>query len=453
MTDATSAASASSPAGGDGADSPAGSAKPLTIVIGADTFAPELNGSATFSASLAGGMAKRGHDVHVVAPAASKHEHGVFPEEHGGAIVTVHRLKSWRYRPHPWYRFALPWRIQANSRHIIRDVKPDVVHFQSNIVVGRGLSAQALKSDIRLIATNHVIPDNLLEFSLMPHFVRSAIIRWLWWDAGRIYGRAEAMTSPTRRAADYLQDHTKLRGVLAISCGLDASVYTPDFTPDKENLIVFVGRVTSEKRIDELVDAFALLDPALNARLEIVGGGELEGELKAQAEALGILDRVTFDSYVSTEFLRNALTRAKVFAMPSTAELQSIATMEALASALPVVAANALALPHLVHDGENGYLFEPGDIEEFAARLTDVLTLPEEKLQAFKHESMKIVEAHDINKTLTTFEELYRGHKVVEPLIEESLPFHEIVRRRIEKVRRSGERVAKDLRSRVRSLD
>jgi glycosyltransferase involved in cell wall biosynthesis len=250
------------------------------------------------------------------------------------------------------------------------------------------------------------------------------------------------MTSPTRRAADFLEEHTQLKGVLAISCGLDASLYTPDFSPDKENLIMFIGRVTSEKHIDELVSAFALLDPALNAKLEIVGGGELEDQLKAQAASLGISDRVQFDSYVTTEFLREALTRAKVFAMPSIAELQSIATMEALATALPVVAANALALPHLVHDGENGYLFEPGDIEEFAARLTDVLTMPNNELQAFKHESLKIVEAHDINKTLSTFEELYRGHKVVEPLVEASLPLHEIIRNRIEKVRRSGKRVA-----------
>lgn len=63
--------------------------------------------------------------------------------------------------------------------------------------------------------------------------------------------------------------------------------------------------------------------------------------------------------YVDESYLRNALTRATVFAMPSIAELQSISTMEAMASGLPIVAADAMALPHLVHDGENGYLFEP----------------------------------------------------------------------------------------------
>ncbi len=93
---------------------------------------------------------------------------------------------------------------------------------------------------------------------------------------------------------------------------------------------MFVGRVTGEKQIDKLIRAFALLDPSLDARLEIVGGGELEDELKRLAVSLEVADRVQFDSYVSTEFLRDALTRATVFAMPSIAELQSIATMEAL---------------------------------------------------------------------------------------------------------------------------
>ena len=415
--------------------------KPLTIVIGADTFAPEINGSATFSASLAGGLAKRGHDVHVVAPSGHHGGHGTYQEEHGGAVVTVHRLYSWRWYPHPWLRFALPWMIQANSARILDAVRPDAVHFQSNIVVGHGLSKQALKRGIRLIATNHVMPENLLEFTLIPKFLQAIPVRISWWDAGRIYGRAEKVSTPTRRAADYLEAHTKLRGVLAISCGLDASNYTPDFTKRKANKIVFVGRVTGEKQIDKLVRAFALLDPSLDATLEIVGGGELVGELKALATSLGVMDRVTFSGYATNEYLRGTLTAATVFAMPSIAELQSIATMEALASGLPVVAANAMALPHLVHDGQNGYLFEPGDVKEFAARLTDVLNLPHDKYLAFQHESLRIVEAHDINKTLTTFEELYRGHSVIEPLVEESLPLREIIRARVQKIRAAAPKV------------
>jgi glycosyltransferase involved in cell wall biosynthesis len=175
---------------------------------------------------------------------------------------------------------------------------------------------------------------------------------------------------------------------------------------------VFLGRVVDEKRIDKLIRAFAKLDPALDARLEIVGGGELEHTLKNLAQTLGVKDHVTFTGYVDDAYLKGALTRAKVFAMPSIAELQSISTMEAMASGLPIVAADAMALPHLVHDGENGYLFEPDNVEELAEKLTTVLTLPEDELLALKKESLRIVESHDIQRTLDTFESLYRGETV-----------------------------------------
>ena len=386
-------------------------AKPLRILIGADTFAPEINGAATFAARLAAGMVERGHEVHIVAAAPSR-RHGTFTEVLEGQPMTVHRLKSWRWYPHPWLRFALPWQIEKNSARILDEVKPDVVHFQSHIIIGRGLSNQAKKRGIRIVGTNHFMPENMLEHALLPKFVVPFAVRAAWAAASRSFGRAEVVTTPTRKAADFLEHYTKLTDVLAISCGVDAHHYTPDFTPRTGNLILFVGRITSEKQLDKLLRAFAKLDPALDAKLELVGGGEQENSLKSLASQLGVRDRVTFTGYVDEAYLRNALTRATVFAMPSIAELQSISTMEAMASGLPIVAANAMALPHLVHDGENGFLFEPGNVDELAEKLTRVLTMPENELQALKKESLRIVESHDIQRTLDTFESLYRGEPV-----------------------------------------
>ena len=257
------------------------------------------------------------------------------------------------------------------------------------------------------------MPENLLEYTfILPPFLRDWAIGLAWGAADRSFSRAEHVTTPTRKAAEYLEANTSVRGVLAISCGIDADNYTPNMEPRSDNLIVFLGRVVEEKQIDKLIRAFAKLDAALGAKLEIVGGGDQEAKLKALAVQLGVRDRVTFTGYVDETYLRNALTRATVFAMPSIAELQSISTMEAMASGLPIVAANAMALPHLVHDGENGYLFEPGNVDELAARLTDVLSMPHEDLLKLKRESLKIVESHDIQRTLDTFESLYRGEEI-----------------------------------------
>lgn len=387
----------------------------LKVLIGADTFWPEINGAASFAARLAAGLVERGHEVHVAAPSFSNTRLGAQIEEHEGQKMTVHRIYSWRWYPHPWLRFSLPWRIKQNSAKILDLVKPDVVHFQSHIVIGRGMTIEGGKRNIRLIGTNHVMPENLLEYTaIIPPFLKNWAIGLAWAAADRSFSRAERVTAPTQRAADYLELHTSVKDVLAVSCGLDTSHYSPNMDLDKPNLIVFLGRLVVEKHLDRLLRAFAKLDPALDARLELVGGGDQEQSLKNLANSLGISDRVHFSGYVDEPYLRNALQRAKVFAMPSIAELQSISTMEAMASGLPIVGADAMALPHLVHDGENGYLFEPGNVAELTEKLTKVLTLPKDELLAFKQESVRIVQIHDIQRTITTFERLYRGEPVLD---------------------------------------
>ena len=387
----------------------------MTILMGCDTFAPDVNGAARFAERLAAGLVERGHDLHIVAPSASR-KHGTWIEEHQGQKMTAHRLRSWRWYPHDWLRFALPWMSKANARRVLDEVKPDVVHFQSHIVVGRGLAYEAQKRGIRIVATNHVMPENIIEFTRLPKFLHHTFVTLAWRDARKSFDRAEAITTPTRRAAEFLEAATGLRNVHAISCGIDAHNYTPDFTPRTANRILFVGRVTGEKQIDVLLNAVKLLPESLDAQLEIVGGGDQFRNLQTMAETLGIANRVTFLGYVTDEELRHAYTRATVFAMPSIAELQSIATMEAMASALPVVAADAMALPHLVHDGENGYLFRPGDAQDLADKLERVLTMPQEELDVLKHGSLRIVAAHDIQTTISTFESLYRGEPVADPV-------------------------------------
>ena len=141
---------------------------------------------------------------------------------------------------------------------------------------------------------------------------------------------------------------------------------------------------------------------------DIAGGGDQRKALESLTAQLGIADRVTFHGLVTDEQLRELYSRSSVFAIASIAELQSIVTMEAMASALPVVGANAVALPHLVHDGENGHLFEPGNVDDLADKLTQVLTASPAEYERMQRASLDGVAVHDINRTLDTFEALYR---------------------------------------------
>lgn len=384
--------------------------KPLTIVIGADTFPPDINGAARFAERLAGGLARRGHDVHIICPAYND-KHGTFTEIHDGSKMTVHRIKSYRVLQHATLRFVWPFTLKAKTDKILASVKPDAVHIQSHLIVGRYLVRSAKELGIRLLATNHIMPENLIKYSvIIPKFMENFAMKLAWKDAGRILRKVDFITTPTRRAAELLENAAGVSDVLAISCGIDSSKFanaTP--TSNKVPRVLFLGRLDYEKHIHNLLQAVAKLPKELNTQVEIVGNGGERKHLEELAKDLGIAKQVTFFGHISEEELPKAYERATVFAMPSIAELQSIATMEAMASGRPVVAADAMALPHLVHDGDNGYLFPPDDVDAFADRLKRVLTADQRELERLSENSLYLIQSHDIERTLTIFEGLYRG--------------------------------------------
>lgn len=388
--------------------------RPLTILIGADTFIPHVNGAARFAERLAAGLVARGHEVHIEAPSANHRSGGTFIERVEGQPMTVHRIPAYRWAPHDWLTFVLPWRSKHYARRVLDAVNPDVVHIQSHIVIGRGLAREARKRGIPIVATNHVMAENILDFTTLPPVLDKVFVKLAWADAKRTFDLTRAVTTPTRKAADFLEATIDIENVIPISCGIDKANYDPDLTPRDANRILSVGRLTNEKQIDVTLKAIAKLDPALDVHFDVVGSGDQRHRLEQLAKDLGLGARVTFHGHTSDEDLRALYSKASLFAISSIAELQSIATMEAMASALPVVAANAVALPHLVHDGVNGYLFEPGNVDELAARLTDVLTAAPEERERMQQASLDGVAIHDITRTLDTFEALYRGDALPE---------------------------------------
>src|SRR5690606_10062252 len=142
--------------------------RPLRILIATDTFAPDVNGAAKFTTRLAARLTARGHEVHVVASALGRGRQGTRVEEHEGQRFSVHRLRSMLYPGHEWLRFAEPWRMFRNAASLLDALRPDVVHFQSHIVLGRAFSIEAKKRGIRVIGTNHLMFENLMDHSNIP---------------------------------------------------------------------------------------------------------------------------------------------------------------------------------------------------------------------------------------------------------------------------------------------
>ncbi|MFM1994053.1 MAG: hypothetical protein RL537_742 [Actinomycetota bacterium] len=396
--------------------------KPLKVVLACDTFAPDINGAARFAERLAGGLVRNGHEVHIIAAAIDSSE-GPRIEEHDGVNMIVHRLRSYKVPQHKTLRWTAPWSLTRKIGKILDDVEPIAVHIQSHLLVGRFANIAARKRKIKVLATNHIMPENLIKYSLLPKFMHGLIMRILWADAGRILRKMDAVTTPTKRAAELLEKAAGVTGVLAISCGIDASRFANDSAvQNKEPIALFLGRLDYEKRVDVLLRAVASLTEHSNLRVELVGDGGERDRLKKLAISLGISNRVSFLGHVTDEELPGIYERATVFVMPSIAELQSIATMEAMASGRPVIGADAMALPHLVHDGDNGYLFPPNDSEALADRLRRILTADQAELNRLSENSLHLIQAHDISRTVRIFEDLYLGVGEASPTTDDNKP-------------------------------
>lgn len=385
-------------------------AKPLVVVIGCDTFPPDINGAARFAERLAAGLQTRNHEVHVIAPSTNK-RYGVYREVHAGVPIVVHRLKSHPVPRHKFLRYISPFGLRSRLVKLIKNIGPDVIHIQSHLMVGRFLSNVARELDIRLVATNHTMPENLVRYSmLIPKTFERLAMRLAWADTGNIVSRASVVTTPTRKAAEILNRATGIAGIYAISCGIDSRPFASATPVSNQNpRALFLGRLDYEKHVHILIEAFSKLKSHSNASLEIVGDGSERASLESWAKECGVADRVIFSGSIPDSELSAAYARASVFVMPSIAELQSIATMEAMASGRPILAANAAALPHLVHDGENGFLFEPDNVDELTELLERVFGMKDSELQTLGDKSLHLIQSHDINRTLDAFEKIYRN--------------------------------------------
>ena len=376
----------------------------MRIVIAGDTYPPDVNGVSVFAGRLAAGLVSRGHEVHEIAPSPTGR---AYVEESAG--VVVHRVLSRRYPWHPTFRIADPRTARSVVPEIIRDVRPGVVHVQSHFVVGRYAAATARRDGLPWVATNHFMPENLgsqVPFAL-PQPVFRVAAELAWRDLARVYRSAKVITGPTPAAVDVLRRRAGVEGAIVISCGVDISAFAQanvDAARAGTPRVLFVGRLEKEKHVGEIIDALVFVDPEITAR--IVGEGSREEALRRRARDIGVADRVKFLGYVDDARLRAEYARSHVFCMPGIAELQSIATLEAMAAGLPIVAANALAVPHLVHPGVNGALYQPGDVGGLATAIEDVLA-DEGRRRALGEASRSLVAQHDIGLTLEAIERVY----------------------------------------------
>lgn len=184
--------------------------------------------------------------------------------------------------------------------------------------------------------------------------------------------------------SQFLKEKVKEFGVDTEVVHIPNFINIDEFTPNFEagNYFVFCGRLVQPKGIRTLIKAMRNIN---QSHLFVAGNGELEEELKDYAKNYDITN-VTFLGHLPKEEIIPLVQNAAFMVTPSEwYENNPMSVIEAFASGTPVIGANIGGIPELVHHGETGLLFEPGNQDELEERILTLLGDKETLVQMGKH--------------------------------------------------------------------
>lgn len=386
----------------------------MKILIATDTYYPHVNGVRYFVERLAYGLKKRGHSMLVIAPSMKIYDTHYI--HNGMQVFGISSLPVFIYKD---FRISPQIFMKQKIEKEILKFNPDVVHFHNHFFISKATYSVAKKNNIPTVGTNHFLPDNLLYYFHLPSYLQESLKKWSIKNCRDFFEQADACTTQTNAAAEFLKSSGFSKPIYIISSGIDLKRFNPKndgnylrkkyFIPTKP-ILLYVGRLDKEKNIDVILRALKRVLKTIDIHFVIGGKGAEKATLEKLAGKLGISDNVTFTGFISDKDLPNIYRIADCFVIAGTAELQSIVTMEALASGLPAIAVNAVALPELVHHGKNGYLFQLNDINNLAKYIISIIS--NKSLQKnMSKKSLEIIKKHNSENTIKQFELLYKSLK------------------------------------------
>jgi colanic acid/amylovoran biosynthesis glycosyltransferase len=205
--------------------------------------------------------------------------------------------------------------------------------------------------------------------------------------------------------------------LVVVHCGVDPGVLRPRPAQAPGPLtVVCVGTLHEVKGQRHLVEACRLLvEQGIDVRCHVVGSGPDEGDLRRQAAAGGLEDRVVLEGNRTTDEVAALLQQADVLAAPSVPTRRGkregipVVLMEAMSCAVPVVASDLSGIPELVEDGYSGLLVPPGDAPGLARALRQLAEDPALATRLGRAGRARVEAEFDVHRSARRLVELFGG--------------------------------------------
>ena len=319
----------------------------MRIALFTETFLPKVDGIVTRLRHTIEHLQRNGDRVLVIAP------EGGLTEYKGAKIYGIPGMPLPLY---PELKLALP---PLGTKKAIEDFQPDLIHVVNPAFLGVGGIYYAKTMSVPLVASYHThLPQYLHHYGL------GALEGLLWELLKAAHNKAHLNLCTSSAMVKELIAHD-IERVDLWQRGVDTEMFQPHLASaqmrsrltqgnPKDPLLLYVGRVSAEKQIDEIRP---VLEAIPQARLAIVGDGPQREALEAHFAGT----KTNFVGYLQGLELAAAFASADAFVFPSRTETLGLVLLEAMAAGCPVVAARSGGIPDIVTDGVNGYLFEPDD--------------------------------------------------------------------------------------------
>jgi glycogen synthase len=366
----------------------------LRVLHWLNTFLPDLGGIQSFCGELIPELIDRGHEVLLL----TAHTGVPLPDHSMHGPIEVRRVDSLQALLERDPGRILRAKIEIDN--IVGSFDPDLIHLHPCGPESVYFHQIWKKRPIPTVVTVHNNYSSTgADFGPDGSF-------------GRVF-------EPARRIATVSDDARRwllsLRPELAaktstIHNGLPVTAGAPKPLPWDPPILLYLGRIEAQKRLDVLIRAFATVTSAhAGVRLQIAGTGTQLGVVKDLARSLGLDDRVDFLGVVGVESVPSLLDRATLLVMSSDYEGLPVVLLEAARQGRPAVATAVGGVPEVVIHGDTGLLVKPDAPEALAAAMTTLLDDPGRARRFGDAARRQFMANFSLDSCATSYERLYEA--------------------------------------------
>ena len=332
----------------------------MKIAFFTETFLPKVDGIVTRLTKTIDNLVQHGDEVVVFCP------EGCPTEYKGAKIIGVAAMPLPLY---PELKLGLPGPAVSDA---LENFKPDLIHVVNPAVLGLGGIWLAKSNNIPLIASYHTHLPKYLE-----HYGMGMLEPLLWELLKAAHNQALLNLCTSTAMVEELESKGIKRTALW-QRGVDTETFKPEFRsqkmrnkllgkyPDKNSLLIYVGRLSAEKQIERIKP---VLEEIPDACLALVGDGPYRNQLEKIFENT----QTNFIGYLSGEELASAYASGDIFLFPSSTETLGLVLLEAMAAGCPVIGANKGGIPDIINDGVNGCLYDPDGVDQGKSSLIEAI--------------------------------------------------------------------------------